>query len=132
MDLTAKRLRIVALRKERWKLEDKLMEKPREMLAGPLVTRYAPCGKPNCHCKRKGSKGHGPYYYVQVKVKGKYTNVYLGNARRLIELAGNYSEYLVKTVSLRRINREIDHLLEEINRSKIKKNLGKLDLKGVK
>jgi hypothetical protein len=119
MNLTAKRLRIVKLRKERWGLENKLMEKPREMLAGPLVTRYAPCGKAYCRCHKKGAKGHGPYYYVQVKVKGKYTSIYLGKDKRLIELAGNYSEYLGRIVSLRRINREIDHLLEEMNRSKV-------------
>jgi hypothetical protein len=123
MDLTAKRVRIVALRKERWKLEGKLMEKPREMLAGPLVTRYAPCGKLYCRCKKKGARGHGPYYYAQVKVKGKYTNVYLGKDKRLIGLAGNYSEYLERIVNLRRINREIDRLLEEINRSRIVKGV---------
>lgn len=120
MDLTVRRVKIVVLRKERWKLEDKLMEKPKEMLAGPLVERYAPCGKPGCRCKKRGAKGHGPYYYAQVKIKGKYTLRYLGKRTDLIELARNYSEYMNALIKLRKINREIDRLLNEISRSKVK------------
>ena len=123
MDLTAKRVRIVALRKERGTLESKLMGKPKEMLAGPLTVRYARCGKPYCHCKKKGAKGHGPYHYVQLKVKGKYTNVYLGKNEGLIELARRYSRYLGEIVQLRRIGREIDRLLVEINQAKMRKGV---------
>jgi hypothetical protein len=123
MDITGKRVRVVALRKERWQLESKLMGNPREMLPGPLTVRYARCGKPYCHCKKKGAKGHGPYHYVQVKVKGKYTNIYLRKNRELIEEARHYSEYLADIVKLRRINREIDTLLVEIGQSKMKKGV---------
>ena len=126
MDLTARRVRIVVLRKARWGLENKLMGQPRAMLAGPLVERYAPCGKPNCRCKKKGAKGHGPYYYAQVKIKGKYTLAYLGKRADLIGLARNYSEYMNEMIKWRKTNREIDRLLNEINRSKLK------DLKAVK
>ena len=84
MDITALRVKLVALRKERYALENRLMDKPSEMLAGPLIERYAPCGKPNCRCKKKGSRGHGPYYYAQIKAAGAYTNVYLGSNTELI------------------------------------------------
>ncbi|MEK7376932.1 MAG: DUF6788 family protein [Candidatus Margulisiibacteriota bacterium] len=123
MGLTARRLRINALRRQRTGLESRLMGRPKEMLEGPLIERYAPCGKENCKCKKRGSKGHGPYYYTQIKVKDKYKNVYLGGRADLIELAGNYSRYLKGIVSLRKINREIDRLLEEINRSRIRKGV---------
>lgn len=123
MDITARRVRIVALRKERWRIEANLLGKPKAMLAGPLVERYAPCGKPNCRCKKKGSKGHGPYYYTQIRIRGKYTLVYLGKRAALIELARNYSEYLNEMIGLRKINREIDRLLNEINRSRIKRTV---------
>lgn len=123
MNITGKRLKINGLRKERWTVEGKLMGKPKEMLAGPLVTRHARCGKPNCRCKKRGAKGHGPYYYVQIKMRGRYTNVYLGKRKDLIELAGNYSKYVNDIVNLRRINRKIDRLLEDINRSKIRKGV---------
>ncbi len=123
MDLTAQRVKVVALRKERWQLESRLMGQPKEMLAGPLVERYAPCGKPNCRCKKKGAKGHGPYYYVQLKIKGKYTSLYLGKNKRLIELARNYSDYLAKLVELRKVNRRIDALLVGLNQAKMKKGV---------
>lgn len=124
MDLTAKRVRVVALRKERWILENKLMN-PSQMLGGPLAELFIPCGKANCHCKKKGSKGHGPYYYAQLKVEGAYTNIYLGKNKELIELAHRYSTYIKHLARLRQINKEIDQLLEEMNRSKIRKFKGR-------
>jgi len=87
------------------------------------VERYAPCGKPNCRCKKKGSKGHGPYYYAQIKIKGAYTNIYLGRNQELIEQARRYSEYIKDLARLRQINKEIDKLLEKLNRSKLRKKV---------
>lgn len=123
MDLTALRIKIVALRRERYNLENKYMARPREMLAGPLIERYAPCGKPNCRCKKRGNKGHGPYYYSQIKLKGAYTNIYLGRNKELIELARRYSEYIKDLARLRQINKEIDRILEEMSRSKLRKGV---------
>lgn len=123
MDLTALRVKIVALRKERLGLENKLMGNPKEMLAGPLIERYAPCGKPNCRCKKKGNKGHGPYYYTQVKVKGTFTNIYIGKNKELIELTRRYSEYIRDIARIRQINRQIDSILEKIKRGKLRKGV---------
>ena len=121
MDITALRVKIVGLRQERYSLENKLMGRPKEMLAGPLATIYAPCGKPNCHCKKKGDKGHGPYYYVQIKKKSGWTNVYLGKNEELIELARRYSEYIKNIARIRQISKEIDKFLEKIKLSQIRK-----------
>ena len=123
MDATGLRVKIVALRTERFALENKLMAKPKEMLAGPLLINYAACGKPNCRCKKKGHKGHGPYYYAQLKVKGRYKNVYLGKNKELIGLARRYSEYIKNIARVRQINKEIDQLLEKLNRSKTRKGI---------
>ncbi len=119
--ITAIRLRVNDLRRQRFKAENKLMGQPKEMLGGPLITMFAPCGNPNCRCKKKGAKGHGPYHYVQVKKKnGKYTHKYLGKDEKAIGLARNYSDYLSNIVQLRRLNREIDQLLNDLSRSGIK------------
>ena len=49
-----------------------------EVLRGSLVTRYRRCGRPNCHCARKGDRGHGPSYYLMVTVApGKTAQVYV-------------------------------------------------------
>ena len=42
-----------------------------EMRPGSLVARFRKCGKPSCHCSKKGSKGHGPSYSLTHPVAGK-------------------------------------------------------------
>lgn len=42
-----------------------------DMRPGSLVERYRKCGKPSCHCARKGAPGHGPSYSLTHPVKGK-------------------------------------------------------------
>jgi len=42
-----------------------------EMRPGSLVERYRKCGKPNCHCARRGDRGHGPMWMVTHAVEGK-------------------------------------------------------------
>ncbi len=63
--------RSVALRKR----ERLLKELPdlREVLRGSLITRYRRCGRPNCHCARRGDPGHGPVYSLMVTVAPKET-----------------------------------------------------------
>src|SRR3989338_2718014 len=119
--ITAIRVKVNQLRRARYGAENKLMEQPKAMLNGPLITAYAPCGNPNCRCKKKGARGHGPYYYLQAKKKdGEYTHRYLGKDQKLVELARNYSSYLKDIVRLGRLNREIDELLNDLSRSGIK------------
>jgi hypothetical protein len=38
---------------------------------GSLVPRFRKCGKPLCHCARKGDPGHGPSYSLTHAVAGK-------------------------------------------------------------
>ncbi|MFH1576936.1 MAG: DUF6788 family protein [Candidatus Margulisiibacteriota bacterium] len=120
--ITGIRVKVNKLRGERFRAENRLMAQPKAMLGGPLIKMFGPCGNPNCRCKKKGAKGHGPYYYVQVKrPDGKYTHKYLGKDQNAIQLASNYSEYLKNITLLRRLNREIDTLLNDLSRSEIKR-----------
>jgi len=49
-----------------------------QVLRGSLVERFRRCGKPGCHCARKGDPGHGPAYYLMVTVApGKTVSVYV-------------------------------------------------------
>jgi hypothetical protein len=41
-----------------------------DIFPGSLVERYRKCGKPNCHCAKKGAKGHGPSWVVTREVAG--------------------------------------------------------------
>ena len=42
-----------------------------EMRPGSLVARFRKCGKPTCHCAKKGAKGHGPSHSLTWPVAGK-------------------------------------------------------------
>jgi hypothetical protein len=42
-----------------------------DMRPGSLVPRFRKCGKPSCHCAKKGDKGHGPSYSLTHSVAGK-------------------------------------------------------------
>lgn len=42
-----------------------------EMRPGSLVQHYRKCGKPNCHCAKRGSKGHGPSWILTRAVGGR-------------------------------------------------------------
>jgi hypothetical protein len=42
-----------------------------DMRPGSLVPRFRKCGKPSCHCSKKGEKGHGPSYSLTHPVEGK-------------------------------------------------------------
>ncbi len=42
-----------------------------DMRPGSLVQRYRKCGKPTCHCARRGAQGHGPDWILTRPVNGK-------------------------------------------------------------
>ena len=42
-----------------------------DLRPGSLVERYRKCGKPSCHCAKKGARGHGPSYSLTHPVQGK-------------------------------------------------------------
>lgn len=42
-----------------------------DMRPGSLVPRFRKCGKPSCHCAKKGDPGHGPSYSLTHPVAGK-------------------------------------------------------------
>ncbi len=44
---------------------------------GTVLARRVKCGKPQCACRTKPSKRHGPYYEWTYKAQGKTVNVRL-------------------------------------------------------
>jgi len=42
-----------------------------DLRAGSITSTGGRCGNPGCHCHRPGDPGHGPYYRLTRKVKGK-------------------------------------------------------------
>lgn len=42
-----------------------------DLRRGSITATSGKCGKPTCHCAKKGSVGHGPNYRLTRKVQGK-------------------------------------------------------------
>jgi hypothetical protein len=42
-----------------------------DMRSGSITATGGRCGNPNCHCHQSGDPGHGPYYRLTRRVKGK-------------------------------------------------------------
>lgn len=42
-----------------------------DMRSGSITETGGRCGNPNCHCHRADDPGHGPYYRLTRKVRGK-------------------------------------------------------------
>jgi hypothetical protein len=42
-----------------------------DMRAGSITTTGGRCGNPGCHCRKEGDPGHGPFYRLTRKVRGK-------------------------------------------------------------
>jgi len=61
---------LTALQLQRDQLKSQLSQIG-EMRSGSLVARFRKCGKPTCHCAKKGVRGHGPSYSLTRPVAGK-------------------------------------------------------------
>jgi hypothetical protein len=119
MDKQAIKDEISALGKERAVILRKVIN-PQPMLAGGFVERWLRCGKVGCRCR--GSKGHGPYYYLSVLDRGKPRMIYLGRGDRLeVGLLRQYRGFQRSIARLNSIHRQTIGLLWRLAEAKIKK-----------
>lgn len=44
-----------------------------DLRRGSITTTSGKCGKPNCHCAKRGDPGHGPNFRLTRRVAGKTT-----------------------------------------------------------
>jgi len=42
-----------------------------DMRSGSITTTGGRCGNPACHCRSEGDPGHGPFYRLTRKIRGK-------------------------------------------------------------
>jgi len=113
MGLPEIRKEITVLQKNRESLELQLIRTRLSMEAGSLSSRYTSCRRGNCKCTR-GEK-HGPFLYLHQKVDGKMKWRYVGKASDMpiVKKVRSYMQYQDRLADLRKINKEIDALLNE-------------------
>jgi hypothetical protein len=59
-----------ALETQRSEIQQKI-SRLGDMRAGSITTTGGRCGNPACHCRNEGDPGHGPFYRLTRKVRGK-------------------------------------------------------------
>jgi hypothetical protein len=64
-----------------------------DMRPGSLVPRFRKCGKPSCHCAKKGAKGHGPSYSLTHAVSGKTVTHVIPAGETVQRTRSQLSEY---------------------------------------
>ena len=64
-----------------------------DMRPGSLVPRFRKCGKPSCHCAKKGAKGHGPSYSLTHAVCGKTVTHVIPEGEAVEQTRAQLSEY---------------------------------------
>jgi Family of unknown function (DUF6788) len=109
------RQKIFHLRKLQGAFLDKLL-RPKPMVIGSLYEVYKTCGKPNCCCER-GIK-HGPFPALSISLAGKrrVKMVRKGDLPVVREKALAYQSFQQGLASIRKLNKEIDALLEQIKK----------------
>ena len=73
--------------------EKLVKETPRlkDVIRGSLMKYYLTCGNPKCRCKKEG--GHGPYWYLQVKTKGRNKMYYLPDEEVKAKVESGIAQY---------------------------------------
>ena len=64
-----------------------------DMRAGSVTGTGGRCGNPNCHCRRPGDPGHGPYYRLTRKVDGKTVTETFSSPATLAKAQREVAEY---------------------------------------
>jgi len=84
------------------------------MIHGMLHEVFRKCGKKNCICSQ--GPPHGPYPALSVNRLGKQKIILIkkADAARVIKKSKRYRYYRQTLANIRKINREIDSLLEDI------------------
>jgi hypothetical protein len=113
----ARRIRqqIYQLRKLRG-LHTKKLLYPKPMVIGSFYEVYKTCSKVNCCCK-KGKK-HGPFPALSISIAGKRSVKMVRKEDLTVvrEKASAYQSFQQSLARIRKINKEIDILLEQIKK----------------
>ena len=64
-----------------------------DMRSGSITDTGGRCGTPNCHCRRSGDSGHGPFSRLTRKVKGKTVTETFSSPAALAKAQREVAEY---------------------------------------
>jgi len=64
-----------------------------DMRTGSISTTGGRCGNPNCHCRKDGDPGHGPFYRLTRKISGKTVTETFASPAALQKAQGEVAEF---------------------------------------
>jgi hypothetical protein len=64
-----------------------------DLRRGSITTTSGKCGKPNCHCAKRGDPGHGPNFRLTRRVAGKTTTETFGSPAALRKAQQEVAEF---------------------------------------
>jgi len=101
----------------------------RGQLQGSLFVRYGRCGKPACACQE--GKGHGPYYVLSSRRKGRGSFSYLSReeARAAREQVARYGTFRKGLRQLQRLNEALVRSLRRYQEVQVLQGGRRLGLK---
>jgi len=102
---------LVSLEQQRSVLQNQLAELG-DFRAGSITGTGGRCGNPRCHCHETNDPGHGPYYRLTRKVKGKTVTETFSTEAALRKAQREVEEYH----RFRRLSQELLEVNEQICR----------------
>jgi hypothetical protein len=118
-DLGTIRKKIGGLRRERYYLENKLLNafSRKRLIAGTPVEKYKKCNKGNCRCTK--GELHGPTYYISRKEGPKTKMIYIRHQLwpEVKEKVSRYQQWRQARARMVQINREIFSLIDQIEKA---------------
>lgn len=113
MDMSKIRQKIGRLSRERWSLEQKLVNtlSRESLLKGSFIEKYKACNKGGCKCTK--GELHGPFRYLSLSRDGKTKMIFIkrSNWQRVADLTRNYRKWRLTRARITRINEEILSLI---------------------
>jgi hypothetical protein len=64
-----------------------------DLRRGSITATSGKCGKPNCHCAKRGDPGHGPNFRLTRRVAGKTTTETFASAAALRKAQQEVAEF---------------------------------------
>jgi hypothetical protein len=64
-----------------------------DMRSGSITTTAGRCGNPGCHCRKEGDPGHGPFYRLTRKIRGKTVTETFATPLALRKAQGEVAEF---------------------------------------
>lgn len=102
---------LATLEEQRSALQNQLAELG-DFRAGSITGTGGRCGNPGCHCHRANDPGHGPYYRLTRKVKGRTVTETFSTEAALRKAQREVEEYH----RFRQLSQELLDLNEQICR----------------